>query len=270
MSRARLPRAQPPWASHPRRRGDPVSHYKSNLRDIEFNLFEVFGREEILGTGPFEEVDARHARSILAEIERHGHRGPRRRPSRTPTATRRRTTPTTSSVTHARGVQEELPGLDGLGVLPPPRCPPSWAVSPAPPSVVWSLAEMVLGSNPPSGCIGRARASPTWSATTAPSARSKIAQHMVDREVGRHHGAHRARRRLRRRRRPRQGDLQEDGTWHIEGVKRFITSGEHDMSENIIHLVLARPVGHRGRRRPRHQGPVAVHRPEVPLRPRDR
>src|SRR5690606_12348432 len=36
---------------------------------------------------------------------------------------------------------------------------------------------------------------------------------------------------------------QADGTWHLEGVKRFITSGEHDMAENIIHLVLARPVG---------------------------
>ena len=34
-----------------------------------------------------------------------------------------------------------------------------------------------------------------------------------------------------------------DGTWRIEGVKRFITSGEHDMAENIMHLVLARPVG---------------------------
>ncbi len=34
---------------------------------------------------------------------------------------------------------------------------------------------------------------------------------------------------------------QEDGSWHIEGVKRFITSGEHDMSENILHYVLARP-----------------------------
>ncbi len=34
-----------------------------------------------------------------------------------------------------------------------------------------------------------------------------------------------------------------DGTWHIEGVKRFITSGEHDMADNIVHLVLARPEG---------------------------
>jgi alkylation response protein AidB-like acyl-CoA dehydrogenase len=37
---------------------------------------------------------------------------------------------------------------------------------------------------------------------------------------------------------------QEDGSWHIEGVKRFITSGEHDMEENILHYVLARPEGH--------------------------
>src|SRR5262249_58149548 len=37
---------------------------------------------------------------------------------------------------------------------------------------------------------------------------------------------------------------QPDGTWHLEGVKRFITSAEHDMAENIFHLVLARPEGH--------------------------
>ena len=36
--------------------------------------------------------------------------------------------------------------------------------------------------------------------------------------------------------RPRSND---DGTWHIEGVKRFITSAERDLTDNIIHLVLA-------------------------------
>src|SRR5690606_28139414 len=34
---------------------------------------------------------------------------------------------------------------------------------------------------------------------------------------------------------------QPDGTWHTEGDKRFITSAEHDMAENIFHLALARP-----------------------------
>jgi alkylation response protein AidB-like acyl-CoA dehydrogenase len=36
---------------------------------------------------------------------------------------------------------------------------------------------------------------------------------------------------------------QPDGSWHLEGVKRFITSGEHDLTDNIMHLVLARPEG---------------------------
>ncbi|MFX8351038.1 acyl-CoA dehydrogenase family protein, partial [Acinetobacter baumannii] len=31
-----------------------------------------------------------------------------------------------------------------------------------------------------------------------------------------------------------------DGSWAITGQKIFITYGEHDMAENIVHLVLAR------------------------------
>ena len=41
-----------------------------------------------------------------------------------------------------------------------------------------------------------------------------------------------------------------DGTWRIKGQKIYITYGEHDMAENIVHLVLARlpdaPPGTRG------------------------
>ena len=40
--------------------------------------------------------------------------------------------------------------------------------------------------------------------------------------------------------------LNEDGSWNITGVKRFITSATNDMAENVIHLVLARPVGIEG------------------------
>ena len=37
---------------------------------------------------------------------------------------------------------------------------------------------------------------------------------------------------------------QPDGTWHIDGVKRFITNGDSDdLFENIMHMVLARPEG---------------------------
>ena len=41
-----------------------------------------------------------------------------------------------------------------------------------------------------------------------------------------------------------------DGTWSIKGTKIFITFGDHDMADNIVHLVLARtpdaPAGTKG------------------------
>lgn len=43
---------------------------------------------------------------------------------------------------------------------------------------------------------------------------------------------------------------QEDGSYHVTGTKIFITGGEHDLTENIVHLVLAKlpdaPAGPRG------------------------
>jgi alkylation response protein AidB-like acyl-CoA dehydrogenase len=82
----------------------------------------------------------------------------------------------------------------------------------------------------------------------------RIAQHMVDRQwgatmvltepdAGSDVGVGRT-----------KATLAEDGSWHLEGVKRFITSGEHDMAENIIHLVLARPQGVEGKGGPGTKG----------------
>ena len=45
-----------------------MSHYLPNLRDIEFNLFEVLDRDEILGTGPYADLDHDTVQSILDEI----------------------------------------------------------------------------------------------------------------------------------------------------------------------------------------------------------
>ena len=47
-----------------------MGHYKSNLRDLEFNLFEVFGRGEVLGRGHYAEVDQDTAREMLKEVSR--------------------------------------------------------------------------------------------------------------------------------------------------------------------------------------------------------
>ncbi|RZL37890.1 MAG: acyl-CoA dehydrogenase [Rubrivivax sp.] len=47
-----------------------------------------------------------------------------------------------------------------------------------------------------------------------------------------------------------KAEPQADGTYKITGAKIFISAGEHDMAENIVHLVLARlpdaPVGSKG------------------------
>ncbi|MBP6543626.1 MAG: acyl-CoA dehydrogenase, partial [Piscinibacter sp.] len=40
-----------------------------------------------------------------------------------------------------------------------------------------------------------------------------------------------------------RAEPQPDGTFKIFGTKIFITYGEHDMAQNIVHLVLARVVG---------------------------
>ena len=40
-----------------------------------------------------------------------------------------------------------------------------------------------------------------------------------------------------------RADPQSDGTYKISGTKIFITYGEHDMSDNIVHLVLAKVPG---------------------------
>lgn len=47
-----------------------MGHYKPNLRDIEFNLFEVLGRDKVYGTGPFAEMDTDTAKSVLEELTR--------------------------------------------------------------------------------------------------------------------------------------------------------------------------------------------------------
>src|SRR5580765_5990055 len=60
-----------PAGARPRSRGSPtMGHYKSNLRDLEFTLCEVLGRGDVMGTGPFAEMDADTARSVLDEVAR--------------------------------------------------------------------------------------------------------------------------------------------------------------------------------------------------------
>src|SRR5205085_7998938 len=50
--------------------GASMGHYQSNLRDIEFNLFEVLRRQDLLGREPYADLDEPAVRGILAEVNR--------------------------------------------------------------------------------------------------------------------------------------------------------------------------------------------------------
>ena len=47
-----------------------MSHYKSNVRDQEFALFEVLGLDKALGAGEYSDLDADTAREMLSEMAR--------------------------------------------------------------------------------------------------------------------------------------------------------------------------------------------------------
>ena len=94
---------------------------------------------------------------------------------------------------------------------------------------------------------------------------------MVERQWGAHDGAHRARRRLRRGRRPRQGDAQRRRLLeHRPASSASSPRAEHDLSENIMHLVLARPAASRASAAPAPRACRSSSCRKLPLRPRDR
>ena len=221
-----------------------MSHYKSNLRDIEFNLFELFGRGDVYGQGLFEDFDVDTAKSVIAEIERissHELAASFDAADRNPPVY----DPATHSVTMPKEFTESYQAwMDAEWWRL--QVPAELGGQTAPSSLVWSSAEFVLGAKPP---IWMFACGPAFARIVFENGidRDKtIAQHMVDHQwgatmvltepdAGSDVGAGRT-----------KAFPNEDGTWNIEGVKRFITSGEHDMSENIMHLVLARPQGVEG------------------------
>jgi hypothetical protein len=217
-------------------------HYRANLRDICFNLFEFLdiGRTS-LGRAPFGAMDEASAREAIrsfdklcsSEIAASFAEGDRTPP----------TIDAAGVVTLPPGLKEslrryfeadwhmlEIPeALGGVG---------------APPSVVWGSFELTVGANPAmafymlGACVSR-----VIDRLGTESQRKRFLNGILERDwgavmvltepdAGSDVGAARAKAR------PVSGDV-----WEIEGTKRFITGGESDFPENIVHMVLARPEG---------------------------
>ncbi len=220
-----------------------MGHYKANLRDLEFTLFEVLGRDAILGAGPFADVDVDTARSILDEVRKIAEG-----PLAASFADADRNPPTFDPEAHSVTLPESFKasyrayvdgGWDRLGVdadLGGPGLPSS---------VVWAACEMVIGANPAIHMYGSGAAFAQILHRLGTPEQQTFAELMLDRgwastmvltepDAGSDVGVGRT-----------KAIEQPDGSWHIEGVKRFITSGDWDVPENIVHLVLARPEGAR-------------------------
>jgi alkylation response protein AidB-like acyl-CoA dehydrogenase len=220
-----------------------VGHYISNVRDLEFNLFEILNIDAVLGSGPYRDLDVDTARTMLDEVARltegpvaesfaHADRNP---PVFDPDLhtidVPAELAKTVQAVKDAEwwriGIAEEIGGVS------------------APPPMTWAINEMLLGANPAAAffySLGPVMANALflegteqqkrWAAMSLERGWSATMV-LTEADAGSDVGAGRT-----------KAIAQPDGSWHIEGVKRFISGGDvGDTAENIFHLVLARPEG---------------------------
>jgi alkylation response protein AidB-like acyl-CoA dehydrogenase len=218
-----------------------MSHYNANLRDIEFCLFDLLGREKVLGTSIYSDLDRDTAMGMLEEMKR-----------------------LTENDLAASFVEGDRMGTDFNKATGDVKLPESFKKSykayvdgewwrldapvelggmKVPASVRWAIAEMVLGSNPAIHIYASGYAFAHVAYVLGTDIQKKMAKHMVDRhwgatmqltepDAGSDVGAGRS-----------KAVQQPDGTWHITGTKRFITSGDADIYDNIMHFTLARREG---------------------------
>jgi len=223
-----------------RPQGTTMSHYKSNRRDIEFNLFEYLKVGEYYGTAPFASFDEVTARDALREVDRvatdefaNSFVDADRNPPKLVDGEVKLSDSVKASLDamydggwHLLGLDESLGGFG------------------APDSLRWAIGEMFIAADPATFLFASGGLMARVIATEGtPEQAEKWAIPMIERrwgatmvlteaDAGSDVGAATS-----------KAIHVEGDMYHLEGVKRFITSGENDYYENIIHLVLARREG---------------------------
>jgi alkylation response protein AidB-like acyl-CoA dehydrogenase len=217
-----------------------VDHYKPNLRDIYFQLFEVLEIQSTLGKPPFE-IDEPTARAslegFLELLQAHWS------PTFASGDREGATFDGKGNVTLPAGYKKALETFyaGGWNKLELPEHLGGYG---APPSVQWAGFELMAGANP-SICfyvLGNVMAK-IIDALGTPAQKQRYLKPMLDK----HWGATMVLTE------PGAGSDVGAGTtkathvsgdeYLLEGVKRFITNGDFDHPENIVHMVLARPEG---------------------------
>jgi alkylation response protein AidB-like acyl-CoA dehydrogenase/soluble P-type ATPase len=218
-----------------------MSHYTANLRDIEFCLFDLLGREKVLGNSLYSDLDRDTAMGMLEEIKRITENDLAasfvdgdRIGTIFDKATGDVKLPESFKKSYKAFVDQGWWSLDA---------PVELGGTKIPASLRWAIAEMVLGANPAIHIYASGYAFAQVAYTLGTEDQKKMAGHMVNRhwgatmqltepDAGSDVGAGRT-----------KAVQQADGTWHITGTKRFITSGDADIYENIMHFTLARREG---------------------------
>ncbi|OBB25552.1 butyryl-CoA dehydrogenase [Mycolicibacterium peregrinum] len=220
-----------------------MGHYIANVRDIEFNLFQVLALGPVIDSGAFGDLDTETARTMLDEVARFAEG-----------------VVAESFVDADRNPPEFDPTTHDITVLGPlaktvqaVKDAEWWRVglaenaggTPAPASLVWAIQEMIMSANPSAMFFyGLGPAMAHTLAEVGTEEQQRWARMSMDKgwagtmvltepDAGSDVGAGRT-----------KAIAQPDGTWHIDGVKRFISGGDvGDTAENVFHLVLARPEG---------------------------
>ncbi|MRH91953.1 acyl-CoA dehydrogenase [Nocardia sp. SYP-A9097] len=219
-----------------------MSHYKANLRDIEFNLFEVLGIGALLDQGAYGDLDSETVRDMLTEVVRlaegpiaesfvEGDRTPVEFDAANhtiivPDLLRKSVAAVNDAGYSGLGMSEEMGGVA------------------APNALIWGIQEMIVAANNSASFFNMGPLMHKVIFDEGTEQQQRWAAHawenrwggtmvLTEPDAGSDVGMGRT-----------KAVEQSDGTWHIEGVKRFISGGDvGDTADNIFHLVLARPEG---------------------------
>lgn len=218
--------------------GQRINRYKADLRDFFFLMFEQFQLQDVLGSEPFAEWDEDTIREVMGQVYRFATEvtGPVNRLGDTQGCKLE-----DGKVTVPEGFKEAWDKIYELGFRTL-GSPAEYGGMEAPSTVAVLSDELISGSNTafnmyPGLALGAAELiaefgtdaekklyvermmNGTWGGTmclTEPHAGSDVGSSKTTATpIG-------------------------DGKFKIKGTKIFISGGDHDMAENIIHLVLAR------------------------------
>jgi alkylation response protein AidB-like acyl-CoA dehydrogenase len=219
-----------------------ATHYRSNLRDIFFNLFEVLEvQASTFGKGPFATMDEATAREALIGLDEFVQKT--WAPAFVEGDRVGATFDGKGGVTLPPGTKQALVGYyeGGWNKLELPEHLGGFG---APPTVTWSAFELLAGGNASATfyVLGNFIAKIIDQLGTAEQ-KQRYVQAILDHHWG---GTMVLTE-------PDAGSDVGAGTtkakhvagdeYLLEGVKRFITNGDFDQPPNIVHLVLARPEG---------------------------